>query len=106
MRNEPIFNSLRVLHFALESTMGSIRADDPYPAACCPTTCVSIEGAAKLVAGSVGSQPISLIFDGRRIPVSESVYQAGSSDNRTHMCIGYDPFGDEEISCLFTPTIM
>ena len=77
-----------------------------YPPSCCPGSCAPVEGAFQLIFESPDSRNPTIKFGKNRIPFSEHLHRGQSRDNRTHICIGYSFFGDEEIKCLFTPPMM
>jgi hypothetical protein len=50
-----------------------------------------------------GALPTSVQVGERLVPVSDAATIAPSPDGELRACLGYDPFGDVEVMCLFVP---
>ena len=84
----------------------SCLAQSWYPQLCCPNSCLTISEAPGVIVDYNDRPHGSLMMAGQGLPLSGNLFVGASPDNRTHVCIGYDSFGNKEIKCLFTPPIM
>lgn len=78
-----------------------VLADALYPDLCCPQTCRAVEPVVPFHSGSsmTGAANIAGMV------ITENTMIDLSPDDRTHVCVGFDEFGDPELKCLFRPSV-
>jgi hypothetical protein len=77
-----------------------------YPRECCSDNdCAPVENAVYLVpAGAAVEQLIVRSKHGTAV-VPASLPIRTSNDDRMHVCMRFDPFGEMEVICLFVPRV-
>jgi hypothetical protein len=79
---------------------------DPIPVWCCPDFCNVADETAVLMPRGDASGEYDLILDGKPVPVLPDAFRGIAQDHPMQYCMGYDPFGDRQIKCLFIPSII
>lgn len=80
-------------------------ADWSYPNQCCPISCAPIDATERLEGEPVSAPRAVFTARHGRLPVPAGLPLRQSPDGRIHICVGFDPFGDPEVKCLFVPLI-
>ena len=81
-------------------------AQNWYPVVCCPNSCLSFDEIPQLTGHGIGQLHGSRGLAVQRLPFSKDLHVGTSPDAKTHVCVGYDSFGNKEIKCMFTPPMM
>ena len=77
-------------------------AEPWYPTRCCPLTCKTVSGFNPEIALS----DLGGTDHGTGPAITRNTLVGVAPDNRTHVCIGFDEFGNPELKCLFRPPMM
>lgn len=77
-----------------------------YPKECCPLDCTPLQNPGNLALES-GNLPRAVVTaEHGKVPIPRHVPLQQSHDDRVHVCIGYDAFGDIRVKCLCAPLMM
>ena len=96
------------LSFTAAFVLADVVQADPgwdYPTTCCPKFCSPMSTSFHHPGDAVdsGSTEVRLL-DGR-VRISPDAHIGVSPDDRLHLCIVYDAFGNREAKCLFVPAM-
>lgn len=79
---------------------------DGIPATCCPTACKTVEGSVEMGANNATATLTFANARTRTLPIAQDLFTGKSSSQNFQVCIQYTEFGDEEIKCILSPSMM
>lgn len=98
--------SIKALFVTAFVGMPTLVFAEDLPPTCCPVSCKTVEGPVTLGATFVTADFSNTGTALRTTPLAKDAVFGRSPDAKYHICVQFTEFGDEEIKCVLSPSLM